>query len=391
VADKVAILGPVAPKRTEKLPRGIRRRGRSLYAYLTHPGGKPELRSIGNVGVQFAVNQRGIWQREITEERYLKRKARTNLVSFSDICDRAIEYYKNYTRCWDAIESRVKLLKAWWRDRKAEEITTQEIDTQLIANVAPRGLKWSPTTSNEYRVTLLRIYALAIDRKELTENPAVKAKRHKLENARTRELSFAEEDAIRAVIRGKYADKEPEFDLALHLMCRHSNLYGEHNRKRKTMEPLQWKDVSLDFRVVAFQRSKSGGYYRVPINDTAFTALKKLRERCDGTGAVIRKPSGIELQSSRRWFENCLAEAKVDDFHWHDLRHTAASRLRAQNVQIEDIRYLLGHGAKSITERYAHPSLDVLRAAILKLDRKTETSTKTDTATVVEFPKSEAV
>lgn len=157
------------------------------------------------------------------------------------------------------------------------------------------------------------------------------------------------------------------------------------------MEPLQWSDVNLDFRVVRFKRSKSGKPYRVPLNETAYNALKKLRERGDSTGAVIRKPSGIELQSSRRWFENCLAEAKIDDFSWHDFRHKAASRLRTQNAQIEDIRYLLGQGAKGITERYAHVSLDVLRAAMVKLDRKTETGTKTDTAPVVEFPRAEAV
>ena len=117
-------------------------------------------------------------------------------------------------------------------------------------------------------------------------------------------------------------------------------------------------------------------------------AFKKLRDRCDGTGAVIRKPSGIELQSSRRWFETCLLEAKVEDFHWHDFRHVFGSRLRAANVQIEDIRYLLGHGAKSITERYAHPNMDVLRLAVAKLDRKSnaaQSDTKTDTVPVLEF------
>jgi integrase len=228
-----------------------------------------------------------------------------------------------------------------------------------------------------------------MERGELTVNPAVKAKRYKdLENARTPELSFKEEDDLRAVIRKRYPHKEAEFDLALHLGCRRSNLYGQHNGKRTPMEPLQWKDVNLDFRIVRFKRSKSGKAYQVPINDTALAAFKKLRERCDGTGAVIRKPSGIELQSSRRWFENCLTEAKIEDFHWHDFRHVFGSRLRAANVQIEDIRYLLGRGAKSITERYAHPNMDVLRLAVAKLDRKpaAQTDTKTDTVPVLEFP-----
>jgi integrase len=157
------------------------------------------------------------------------------------------------------------------------------------------------------------------------------------------------------------------------------------------MDPLDWTDVKLDFRVVTFLRSKSGKPYKVPIDDTALAAFKRLRDRCldpeHPVGAVIRKPSGIELQSSRRWFENCLMEAKIKNFHWHDLRHTFGTRLRAENVQIEDIRYLLGHGAKSITERYTHANIDVLRAAVMKLDRKTETQTDTkiDTSTVLQF------
>jgi integrase len=380
--------------KTEKLPRGIRRRGKKLYAYLTFPDGTFQLRVIGNVTVDFAETQRRIWEREIDESRYVKPKPRTDLVSFADICDRAVEHYKNYTRAWDGIEGRVAVFKQWWPGRMAESITTEEIDAQLLANVAPRGLKWTKCTSNEYRITLLRIFALAS--KVVNVNPAKTAKRYKNSdlNERTRELSFKEEDDLRAAIRKLYPHKEPEFDLALHLGCRRSNLYGQRNRKRAPMEPLQWKDVNLDFRQVTFTRSKSGKYYRVPINDTALAAFKKLQERGDGTGSVIRKPrptktrsEGRELFSSRRWFEACLAEAKITDFHFHDLRHTMGSRLREANVQHEDIGYLLGHGTKSITMRYAHPPMDLLRAAVAKLDRKpqTQTDTKTDTPTVLQF------
>jgi integrase len=383
--------------RKEKLPRGIRRRGKSLCAYLTHLDGSFEIRTVkGLVTPKFAAQQREIWQREITEGRYLKPKPRTDLVLFSDICDKGLQYFKDYTRAWDATEGRIARFKEWWPSRAADSITTAEIDAVLLSNLAPRGLKWTKTTSNEYRTTLARLYALAIGRKELTENPAAAAKRHKLENARIRELSLTEEDALRAAIRKLHPMKECEFDLGLHTMARHSNLYGQHNAKRTPMDALDWADVDLNFRVVTFKRSKSGKPYRVPLNDTALAAFKVLRERGDGTGAVIRKPrpiktraDGRELFSSRRWFENCLAEAKIDDFSWHDFRHTSASRLRAAGVAVEDIRVLLGHGAKSITERYAHASLDVLRVAVAKLDRKTDTQnqtdTKTDTANVLQF------
>ncbi len=145
-------------------------------------------------------------------------------------------------------------------------------------------------------------------------------KPYKLENERHPKLSLAQEDDLRAAIRKLHPDKEPEFDLALHLGCRRSNLYGQHNGKRKPMEPLQWNDVNLDFRIVTFVRSKNGKRYQVPINDTALAAFKKLRERCDDeTGPVMRKPrprktnaEGSRLQSWRKWFENCLTEGKME-------------------------------------------------------------------------------
>ena len=376
----------------EKLPRGIRRRGNSLYVYLTFPDGNFELRSLGAVSLQTAKTQRAIWEREIAESRYVKPKER---VPFEDICTRALEYFRNYTRGWDRAECHIARFKEWFADRTADSITTGEIDEHLLANLAPRGAKWSKTTANEYRVTLLRIFALAVDDGKLDLNPVVKAKRHRLENGRIRALSVEEEEKLRAAIRDNYPEKEPEFDLALHLGCRRSNLYGQHASKRAPMEPLQWSDVNLDFRVVSFSRSKAGAPYRVPINDAALAAFKKLRERCDGTGPVMRRPrpqkrnagrAGREVFSCRKWFETCLEKSGIENFCYHDLRHTFATRLRAAGVSIEDIRYLLGHGAKSITERYAHPDLTTLRAAVAKLDRaKTETDTKTDTSAVLQF------
>jgi site-specific recombinase XerD len=78
------------------------------------------------------------------------------------------------------------------------------------------------------------------------------------------------------------------------------------------------------------------------------------------------------------------------DLHPHDLRHTFATRLCRNKVPLEDIAALLGHDLKkhSMTARYAHVDLDILRQAV---DSLVVTSTKTDTPTVVEFPKAKAV
>jgi integrase len=111
----------------------------------------------------------------------------------------------------------------------------------------------------------------------------------------------------------------------------------------------------------------------------------------------MRKPrpkktnaEGRKLLSCRKWFEACLAEAKIDDFTWHDLRHIFGTRLRAAKVPVEDIRYLLGHDSKTITERYAEPDMESLRQHVATLDRPagtpdTQTGTKTGTGPVLQF------
>jgi integrase len=372
------------PKRTKKeeLPRGIRRRGRSLLIYLTHPDGHVELRSLGMVSVKFAESQRTIFQREIAEGRYLKPAPRVERVLFSEIADKALKHAENYKRFWDSDTSRVNRLKGWWGDRFADSITTEEIEEKFLGNMAPRGLAWCETTSNEYCVFLSHIYKLAIDAGKLSANPAATAHRYRLENARDRELSFEEEARLREAIREDYPAKEVEFDLALHTGVRKSNLYGTHGSKRKYMAPLDWSNVNLNWKVMTLPRSKGGKGYTMPLNDVAMAALKILRERGDGTGTVIRKPSGLELGSCRKWFEACLKKAAIPNFCYHDLRHTFASRLRSNKVPIEDIAELLGHNLNKyrMTLRYARPDLDRLHEAVATL---VQTGTKTDTGSVV--------
>jgi integrase len=368
----------------QKLARGVRRRGNSLVVYLTHPDGHAERRSMGMVSAKTAEAQRKIWQREIAEGRYVKPVPAVERVLFSTVADAALEHAKNYSRFWDSTSSRIGRMKEWWGTLPADSITTQDINDKLLANMAPRGLCWCETTSNEYRATLSHIYKLAIDRGELTANPAAKAHRYKLNNARTRELSAAEEIRLRAAIRESYPEKMPEFDLALHTGVRRSNLYGTRGSKRKVMEPLQWSAVNLDWKVLQLPRSKPGPGYGLPLNSVAMDALKVLAKRSNGNGAVIRKPSGLEIYSCRKWFEACLKKAAIVDFCWHDLRHTFGTRLRRNKVPLEDIAALLGHdlGRNSITARYAHADLDRLREAV---DTLVQTDTKTDTGTIVEF------
>jgi integrase len=370
-----------------QLPRGLRKRGRSFVAFLTHPDGRKERRTIGNVSLSTAIAQRQIWLREIAEGRYIKPVPRTDQTTFKSIAEKAVEHSKRHKRCWDGDEQRAKIFIGWWGGRPADSLTPDEIDRKFTENLDPEGFGWSKTTVNEYRNSLSHIFTLAIDRGEVVRNPASKVKPYKLENARTRELSSEEETRLRASIRKLYPAKEVELDLLLHSGARVSNWYGTHKKGRAPMEPLQWSAVNLDWKIVTFPRSKPGPGYQLPLNQVAMDALKVLLARSSEgqKGPVIRKPSGLELQSCRKWFEKSCEDAVILDLRIHDLRHTFATRLRRNKIPIEDIAALLGHGVKkhSMTARYAHPDLDRLREAV---DTLVPTSdTKSSTGAVVAF------
>ena len=76
----------------------------------------------------------------------------------------------------------------------------------------------------------------------------------------------------------------------------------------------------------------------------------------------------------------------MEDFHWHDLRHTFASRLVMAGVDLRTLAQLLGHRTLQMVMRYAHLSQSHELAAVERLCKTGEgnekaTDTRTDTST----------
>ena len=76
----------------------------------------------------------------------------------------------------------------------------------------------------------------------------------------------------------------------------------------------------------------------------------------------------IAIRSLRAAYDETLAKAGITNFHFHDLRHTFATRLVQNGVDLYRVQKLLGHKSIAMTQRYAHHYPESLRSSVEVLD-----------------------
>ncbi len=102
------------------------------------------------------------------------------------------------------------------------------------------------------------------------------------------------------------------------------------------------------------EKTKTGRPRTVPLSARSIETLKPLRQDASDEEEVFyHTRTGRKRRQMLVCFTSALQEAEVVDFHFHDLRHTFAIRLRAASVHQMDIMTLLGHTTLKVTLGYA--------------------------------------
>ena len=76
--------------------------------------------------------------------------------------------------------------------------------------------------------------------------------------------------------------------------------------------------------------------------------------------------TNVKLRSS---FPPAFSKTKIEDFHFHDLRHTFAMKLVQNGIDLHKVQQLLGHKSPIMTQRYAHHFPESLRNGVEILNR----------------------
>ena len=109
--------------------------------------------------------------------------------------------------------------------------------------------------------------------------------------------------------------------------------------------------------VIILHETKNGERRILPLTGHALELMKehsKIRQlNCDLVfpGKDFKKP--IDLRTP---FETALKRAEIENFRWHDLRHSCASYLAMNGASLAEIAEVLGHKTLSMVKRYSHLS-----------------------------------
>jgi integrase len=69
----------------------------------------------------------------------------------------------------------------------------------------------------------------------------------------------------------------------------------------------------------------------------------------------------------KRSFKTILKRAGIENFHFHDLRHTSASYMVMKGASLKSVQEHLGHTSLVMTQKYAHLSPEFQKSEIEKL------------------------
>jgi integrase len=135
---------------------------------------------------------------------------------------------------------------------------------------------------------------------------------------------------------------------------------------------LSWKGgVDLSRKTITVLRSKNEEKRTIPMNATVFEMMRekgKVRQLLSGQVFHLDcKP--LTVYHIQRFFKLACNEAGIKDLHFHDLRHTFATRLVQAGEDLYKVQVLLGHKGAAMTQRYAHHYPESLRGSVEILDQ----------------------
>lgn len=217
----------------------------------------------------------------------------------------------------------------------------------LAGGLTNRGQR-TPATVNRYLASLSHACSVAVrEWGWMQDNPLNKVSKLKEPRGRIRFLDDDERSALLEVT--KKSSYKP-----LHLITVLALSTGA--RKGEIMN-LRWRDIDETRSKITLHETKNNERRTIPVTGYAKNILlehEKIR-RIDTDMLFPSKIPGKPFEIKKPW-DKALKDAGIENFRFHDLRHSAASYLAMNGATLAEIAEVLGHKTLQMVKRYAHLS-----------------------------------
>ena len=237
-----------------------------------------------------------------------------------------------------------------------------ECRDKLLTETLKTGKVRAPATVVRYLAALSHAFTIAVNEWEwLDDSPMRKVKKPALPRGRVRFLSEDTADSSGKTIDGertrllKVCEKSDNpylytvVVLALSTGMRQGEIMG-----------LTWDDVDIHQGRITLYETKNGEIRVVPLVGRALELLKTRRDkkvrRIDTNLLFPGKVKRGKSMDLRAPWKTALRTAGIEDFRFHDLRHSAASYLAMNGASLAEIAEVLGHKTLQMVKRYSHLS-----------------------------------
>ncbi len=200
-----------------------------------------------------------------------------------------------------------------------------------------------PATVNRFQATLSHMFTKAYEWEMISEDALKRVRKVKLLKENNKRLRYLSLDECQTLINNCDAHVRPIVIAALNTGMRRGEVLN-----------LKWDNVDLKNGFILLDVTKNGERREIPVNDTLKSVFQGLTRRIDVPWVFYDPKTGNRYQEVKRSFHTALRKSKIQDFHFHDLRHTFASHLVMAGVDLTTIKELLGHKTLTMTLRYAH-------------------------------------
>lgn len=303
--------------------RIVRHRGK--WAARGELAGKIGRWSLGNLDAtkeNYPAAERAL-------EKLVAEKKRPAVQTCGAILDAYLEDSKERRIAWDRLHYAAKALKPFWGEKTPEQVTRE--NCRIYTDKRRKAGRGDGTIKKEFRTLSAALRWNDKRHPGVIEAPTAPPPRDRW---------ITKEEFTRLA----------DAALSTPHLCNFLHLAIATGARKEAIFQLRWEMVDFEKGTI-FLGFKAGGKKRatVPMNRTIRAVLANAH---DGalTDYVVEYGGGPVSSVRTAWARACK-EAKLDDFHPHDLRHTAAVWMISDGVPLSMVSQYLGHTSTEITER----------------------------------------